>query len=175
MTHFSNLQQRLSWPGLPVAMPLVVATVVALAPAAAVAASASTTFSVTATVVDACSVSATNLAFGAYDPAATTDKTATSTISVQCSLGTAYTISLDNGGNASGSTRRMASGANRLSYEMYRDVGNSLIFGTVANLLGVSGVGTGVAVPTTVYGVIPKSQSVGTGSYADQITVTIEY
>ncbi len=155
------------------------AALVLLASAAAFSAqaagSATASFSVTATVVDACSVSATDLTFGSYDPGAVADKTASSTVSVRCSLGTPYAISLNNGSNASGATRRMASGGNHLSYEMYRDPGASLVFGTVANLLGVSGIGTGLSAPTVLYGVIPKSQNVATGSYADQVMVTVDY
>ena len=41
----------------------------------ALAAEATTTFQVTATVADSCLVSATPLAFGAYDPAAALDGT----------------------------------------------------------------------------------------------------
>ena len=113
--------------------------------------------------------------WGTYDPTSATDKNGTSTVSVACSLGTGYTISLNNGAHASGSTRRMTAGGNVLTYQVYRDVGRSLIFGTVADTLGVSGIGTGVAIPTVIYGVIPKTQNVGAGSYSDQITVTIDY
>jgi spore coat protein U-like protein len=142
---------------------------------AAWAASATANFNVTATVLTSCGVSASDLAFGTYDAASATDTTATSTVTVTCSLLTPYTISLDSGSNASGSTRRMGSGASRLSYEIYRDVGMSNVFGTVGALLGVSGVGTGLAVPSTIYGKIPKNQAVIAGSYTDQITVTVDY
>lgn len=139
------------------------------------AATASANFNVTATVATACSVSAADLAFGAYDVASPTDTTATSTISVTCSVLTPYTISLNNGVNATGSTRRMGSGAARLSYEIYRDPAMTGVFGTAAATLGVSGVGTGLVVPTSIYGKIPKNQAVIPGSYADQITVTVDY
>lgn len=142
-------------------------------PAAAV--TASTTFTVTATVVPSCAVSASDLAFGTYDPNSSTDKTATTTISVNCSLGTPYTVSLSNGTNASGSTRRMASGAHRLTYQIYQDIAATLVFGSVADLLGVSGVGIGLAAASTIYGVVPKAQNVNAGSYTDQITVTVDY
>jgi spore coat protein U-like protein len=121
------------------------------------------------------SVSAADLAFGTYDPTAVTDATTTSTINVTCSLLTPYTISLNTGTFASGSARRMGSGASRLGYEIYRDAAQTGIFGTVAATLGVSGVGTGLAIPTTIYGKIPKNQVVTPGSYADQITVTVDY
>ncbi|MFY9513393.1 MAG: spore coat U domain-containing protein [Rubrivivax sp.] len=139
------------------------------------AASATGNFNVTATVQTSCAVSAADLAFGTYDAASATDTTATSTVTVTCSLLTPYNISLDSGTHASGSTRRLGSGASRLSYEIYRDVSMSNVFGTVAALLGVSGVGTGLAAPTTIYGKIPKNQAVVPGSYSDQITVTVDY
>lgn len=138
------------------------------------AATATTTFNVSATVQTSCSVSASDLAFGIYDAASATDTTATSTIAVTCSLATAYTISLNNG-NFYSSTRRMGTGAARLAYDIYRDVGMTGIFGLAASALGVSGIGTGLAVNTTIYGKIPKNQAVAPGSYSDQITVTVEY
>jgi spore coat protein U-like protein len=139
------------------------------------AATATANFNVTALVGTSCSVSAADLAFGTYDPTAVTDATTTSTINVTCSLLTPYTISLNTGTFASGSARRMGSGASRLGYEIYRDAAQTGIFGTVAATLGVSGVGTGLAIPTTIYGKIPKNQVVTPGSYADQITVTVDY
>lgn len=139
------------------------------------AASVSANFNVTATVATSCAVSASDLAFGSYDAAANTDALATSAISVTCSLLTPYAISLDNGTNASGATRRMGSGASRLTYEIFRDVGLTGIFGLATSSLGISGIGTGFAIPSVVYGKIPKNQAVAPGSYTDQITVTVDY
>jgi spore coat protein U-like protein len=155
--------------------PLMLALLLAIAATPATAASTSTSFNVTATVVDACGVSATDLAFGTCDPTSAVDKIGSSTISVTCSLGTVYTVSLNDGVNAAGGVRRMASGANRLGYQLYRDAAHLLIFGTLANLLNASGVGTGLVTPFTVFGKVPKAQNVATGSYSDQITVTIDY
>jgi spore coat protein U-like protein len=156
---------------------LVVSSAVCLVatPCVALAATATANFNVTALVATSCAVSAADLAFGTYDPAAATDTLATSNITINCSLLMPYTISLNSGSYASGSTRRMGSSSSRLTYEIYRDVANTGIFGTVAATLGVSGVGTGAAVPTTIYGKIPKNQAVTPGSYADQITVTVDY
>ena len=161
--------------GRTTARALVTAAALAGAPAMASAASTSATFTVTATVVDACSVSATNLAFGTYNPNLPTDTAATSTLSVNCTLGTPYTVSLDSGAHALGSSRRMASGSNRLAYELYRDAAATLVFGTLAGALNVSGVGLGVAASHTVYGVIPKGQAAASGSYTDTVTVTVDY
>jgi spore coat protein U-like protein len=158
----------LAWTLMPMAL------VLGAAPAAW-AASATGNFNVTATVQTSCAVSAADLAFGTYDAASATDTQATSTITVTCSLLTPYTVSLNGGSYASGSARRLGSGTARLGYEIYRDVGMTNIFGTVAATLGVSGIGTGLAVPTTIYGKIPKNQAVVPGSYSDQITVTVDY
>ena len=149
------------------------ALLAAVQPAAA--ASTTTTFNVSATVQTSCSVSAADLAFGTYDVAAATDTLATSTVTVTCSLLTPYTISMSGGTYASGSTRRLGAGSSRLTYEIYRDVTMTNIFGTVAASLGVSAVGTGLSVPFTLYGKIPKTQAVVPGSYSDQITVTVDY
>jgi spore coat protein U-like protein len=146
-----------------------------LLPASCLAASTTTTFNVTATVQTSCAVSAADLAFGNYDAASATDTTATSTVTVTCSLLTPYTISMDGGQYASGSTRRLGTGANRLTYEVYRDPTMTNVFGTVAATLGVTGVGTGFSAPTIIYGKIPKNQAVVPGSYSDQITVTVDY
>ncbi|WP_394788043.1 spore coat U domain-containing protein [Rhodoferax sp.] len=152
-----------------------VGVVIALSPKLTHAATATANFNVTATVATSCAVSATDLAFGTYSESTATDATTTSTISVNCTLLTPYTISLNSGNYASGSTRRMGSGTSRLTYEIYRDPAMTGIFGTVAALLGVSGVGTGLAIPNTIYGKIPKNQNVTPGSYLDQITVTVDY
>ena len=146
-----------------------------LSPQQAGAASATASFNVTVTVLTSCAVSAADLAFGTYDAATATDHTGNTTISVTCSLLTPYTLSMNTGSNAQGSTRRMGSGTARLAYEVYRDAAMTNVFGTAAAAAGISGVGTGFAVPTTIYGKIPKNQAVVAGNYADALTVTIDY
>src|SRR5215469_5334034 len=56
-----------------------------------------TSFTVSATVLKTCSVAATNLGFGNYVPGSGVVPTATSTISVNCSKGTGFTVALDKG------------------------------------------------------------------------------
>jgi len=41
-------------------------------------------------------------------------------VAVTCTKGSVYSVGINNGSNASGSVRRMASGNNRLSYEIYK-------------------------------------------------------
>ena len=133
------------------------------------------TFSVTAPVTPICSVTAGSLGFGPYTAAAAT--LAVAAVSVNCSSGGTYQVSLGAGANASGGTRRMAGPASSyLSYQLFRDSARTLAWGD-GTALGarVSGTGSGAAQTLTVYGRIPAGQSVAAGSYADSVLVPVEY
>jgi len=141
-----------------------------LAAVPAGAANTSTTFTVSATVVATCSVSASNLAFGSYTGTGNTDQT--TTVTVTCGNGTGYSVALNDGANASGSTRRMANGSNYLAYELYSDSGRTTVWNAAAP---VAGTGNGGAQTLTVYGRIPTGQSVPAGAYTDTVQVTVTY
>jgi len=143
------------------------------------AATTTTTFQVTATVNAACSVSATDMVFGVYDPSAAANVN-TSTVTVTCTKATAYDIGL-NAGIATGATvttRQMkhATLADLINYFLYSDSGRTTNWG---NTVGVDTVNvasaTGAAENHTVYGRVPTGQYVSAGSYADTITVTVTY
>lgn len=149
----------------------------ALSLQAANAATTTTTFQVTATVGSACTVAAADLGFGAYNPLSPIATSATTTITVQCTLLSAYTIGL-NAGTGSGATaavRKMTKSADTLNYSLYQDPVHLLVWGETIGTDTVAGVGTGLAVPHVVYGQIPASQNVNTGAYADTITVSVNY
>jgi spore coat protein U-like protein len=136
------------------------------------AATATTTFNVTATVPTSCSVSAGgDLAFGSYTG---TQIDATTTVSITCTNGTAYTAGLDDGLNYSAPNRRMANGTAYLNYELYSDSGRTTRWGNATGSW-VSDTGTGSAQSKTVYGRLAGSQTLVVGSYTDTITVTITY
>ena len=80
---------------------------------AANALQATTTFSVTATVVSNCTIAATNLSFGNYDPLSASPNNATGTVTITCTKSAASTIGMDNGANFA-VTRNMKSGAGDL-------------------------------------------------------------
>ena len=100
----------------------------------------------------------------------------TSVITVRCPLNTSWTLGLNNGINAAGTTRRMRSGTQYVTYELYRNAARTLRWGSTAGQL-VTGTGAGVANPvnTTVYGRVPVQAMVPGGSYADTVTVTLTY
>ncbi|MDH1867236.1 spore coat U domain-containing protein [Pseudomonas chengduensis] len=142
------------------------------------AATATTTFQVTATVAASCLVSATDLNFGAYNPLAGA-LDGTSTITATCTAQTPYTIGLDAGLNAGGTTTRRMIGDDTattlLSYELYSDTTRSAIWGAPGGATVAQSALTGGALNYTVYGRIPASQYVPAASYADTVTVTVTY
>ena len=144
------------------------AGLIAAASGSAFAADETTTFDVTATV------SAADLAFGNYDRVLGT--LGTTTITSNCTLATPYTLSLDFGGAANVSSRVMdGPNSETLSYQLTQDVAGLIPWGTVADGDEVSLLGTGLDIPTVVYGQIPSGQNVEAGSYSDTITVTLTY
>lgn len=142
------------------------------------AASASTalgSLSISATVVAACSVTGSPLAFGNYS-ASQVDQT--TTLSVLCTSGTTYTIALDAGIGASATTsiRKMTGPASAtLNYTLARDAGHSNNWGNATGTDTAAGTGNGLSQSINVYGRIAAGQLSGTGSYTDTVTVTLTY
>jgi spore coat protein U-like protein len=157
------------------------AAVLASASAGYAANPATTTFVVSATVLKSCTVGATALTFPNYTPGSG-GVAGTSTISVNCTKGTGYTVAL-NGGTTTGGTiaqRLMANGANTLEYNLYTTLGGSTIFGDGTTGVTEAGTGTGIAASSAfnVYGTLPDStnnQAAVPGAYTDTITVTVNY
>ncbi|KKO43884.1 spore coat protein, partial [Arsukibacterium sp. MJ3] len=133
---------------------------------------------VTATVEDTCSISATNLAFGLYDPAAD-HVNGTSTITATCTENTTYDIGLDAGvhsASATTTTRAMRAGSSDyLDYELYQDSNRDTVWGNVIDTNTLQKTSPGGDEIHTVFGRIPGGQFVPAGSYSDTITVTITY
>lgn len=132
---------------------------------AAHAATATTNFNVTANVTASCSVIATDLAFGAYDPVVLKDST--STITVTCTNTTPYSVDV----GATPATRTMSGpGGATLNYGMYNDAPRTVPFGVTG------AVGTGLGQVYNVYGRIPAGQFGATpGAYSAVVNVTVTY
>lgn len=133
-----------------------------------------------------CTVGATSVAFGAYNPASGTALDSTGTITVNCttSLGLGLLVSWDillsTGGSGGYAPRRLQSGANTLSYNLYNSSAYSSVWGdTTASTVKVSDNATvviaGISKQYTMYGRIPALQNVAAGTYTDTITVTLNY
>jgi spore coat protein U-like protein len=122
-----------------------------------------------------CSVSATTLGFGTYIQTAASLSTAA--VTVHCTSGAAYQVSLGGGNNLLAGTRRMAGPvAARLSYTLYSDPARTVAWGD-GTALGAKRAGSGGGAPQalTVYGTIPAGQAPSPGAYADSVVVTVEY
>lgn len=138
------------------------------------AGTATATFQVTATVQATCTISATNLSFGTYTGAQTD---ATSTVSVTCTNGSAWSIGLSPGTcpGATVTTRCMLNGAAQLNYALFRDAARTLNWGQTVGTDVLTGTGNGSAQANTVYGRIPSGQFPTPGAYADTITATVTF
>jgi spore coat protein U-like protein len=78
-----------------------------------------------------CSVSATNVTFGVYDPLSVTGLSSTGSVTATCLnvLPTPITIALSTGSSGSYAARRMQSGANTLTYNLYLNAAETQIWG----------------------------------------------
>jgi spore coat protein U-like protein len=155
------------------------ALLAALAPAPAFAATTSTTLNVDATVTANCSVSSSALSFGNVNPLSGSDVDAAGGISVTCTSGTDWeaTAGVGSGSGASFADRRMTSGANLLSYNIYTDAARANVWGDgTGGTATIADTGTGAVQNVTVYGRVPSGQtSVPPGGYADTVAVTVTY
>lgn len=146
----------------------------------AVAASATGSFNVTTTVIDVCAVATSDLGFGTYNPIGGAALDGTTTITVTCTLGTPYNVQLDAGAHGGGSVnarkmQRTSGGTETMNYSLYRNAGRTQNWGETDNTDTLSATGTGLTQDHTVYGRIPASENVPTGSYSDTVNVTVSY
>lgn len=143
--------------------------------------SSSVTFTITTIVQAECTVATAPVAFGNYDPVfanAAAPLDSTGSIAVYCTPGTVGTVSLGNGANSAGGSRRMAGPAGSfLDYGLYTDAARSSIWSISPNT--VSGTSTSRFVPInggmTVFGRIPGAQDPVVGSYTDTVQATVNY
>ena len=139
---------------------------------------AQTTFRVTARVNAVCEVTSNDLAFGTYNPKASSPHQVSSMVRATCTPGATYQVGL-NEGTSPGATinqRKMVSGSNTLNYQLYSDSARSAIWGNTPGTDTVTPPpGTGLSQDLPVYGTIPPAQSAAVGDYTDTITVRVYY
>ncbi len=132
-----------------------------------------------------CSVQASAVDFGVYDPFALTPTDSVGTITVQCSGFTgesiAYRISIGTGSSGVFAPRTMTDGTTwRLTYNLYTGASRTLIWGdgtgsSRAVSDGYALPGRGISRSYPVYGRIPGRQNVAPGAYADTLVITLDY
>ena len=133
-------------------------------------------FTIQARNTGSCAVTAADMNFGTLGTL-TTNYDATSSISVTCTTAAQYQVGLNGGltGATDPTQRKMALGAEQITYGLYQDAARSTAWGDTLNVNTVSGTGTGSAQSLTVYGRIPPQTTPTAGTYSDTIVVTVTY
>jgi spore coat protein U-like protein len=134
----------------------------------------SATIDVTATVQPSCTIFANDLLFQITNFSKKNSYTGRTTLSLLCTKGTSFSIGLDKGSSpaATITNRKMKNRASYLNYSLYRDVGNSLLWGNSQGST-LAGIATGERQTFTVYAKIPSGQKSEPGKYLDNINVVV--
>ena len=145
-----------------------------------------TSFNVTATVINDCTISSTNIAFGNYDPTSAATVAAQGAVSAKCTKGDAVSVALDQGKNPAGTStaavpaRQMVNGTNLLPYHIYIAASPSTTeWGT--GTLGTNepaaqtSASVNAALTFTTYGSLPAGADVPAGAYSDTVTATVTF
>lgn len=97
-------------------------------------------------------------------------------IVMECSDGTSFSITLDNGQHFAGGTRSMVNGSNAsvlLNYTLYQNAARTVPWTTSSAL---SSTANGSPTTFNIYGRIPGGQSsISAGSYTDTVAVVITW
>jgi spore coat protein U-like protein len=151
----------------------------------AVAGTATANMTVTATVANTCTIATvTNVSFGTIPGYFTSAINATTNgeISVQCTSGDSYNITIGTGAHSTVNFRQMADSTATyfIEYVLYSDSGFSTKWGNNTTQFGnaVLGTGTGSVQLYTVYAQIPiqaLTPAPIAASYTDTVLITITY
>jgi spore coat protein U-like protein len=130
-------------------------------------------------LVSNCTVSATDLNFGAYSPNQQAPLQGQSTIVLVCGGPVTAEVSLDagTGPGASTNNRRMeqVAGSDRLDYDLFQDPGRTIHWGSRSGTDTLEVQTTGPTLTIPVYGKVPGGQRAREGTYNDSITVRVTY
>jgi spore coat protein U domain-containing protein, fimbrial subunit CupE1/2/3/6 len=145
------------------------------------AATSAAPISVSATVIAACTLGTSTLAFGTFTPGGSA-LNANGSLIITCTNGDHYTIAL-NAGLGSGATipvrvlTKLAAPTGTLRYTIYTTTARTTVWGNGISGSTVTGTGTGVAQTLTVPGTIFAGQG-GTatpGNYTDSVMITVTF
>jgi spore coat protein U-like protein len=121
-----------------------------------------------------CDIATNAMNFSIYDPSLPYDNSAVGTIGISCNLPLFLQISLIT--NDSCTQRYLRSGVNRLAYNLYQDSGHNIVWGSLNPICGQVLTTTAIFQSQfSVYGVIPRMQSVRAGTYSDVVTIQVNF
>lgn len=146
-----------------------VASLAATATNAANGLSDTTSFQVKLNITESCEFEdKTDINFDTLPRSLGAKNQATSNLSVNCTLGTPYTISLA----GSGQMKNQAGSASVVPYSLYQDANYQTAWDKQSLL---SKTGTGRVESHTVYAQLSGNTNVEAGDYADTVTATVNY
>jgi spore coat protein U-like protein len=130
----------------------------------------------------ACTISATGVAFGNYDPQSLSPDDSTGSVNVDCkSTDPAPNVALSAGLSGSYAPRAMTGGSYSLPYNLYTTTARNIVWGdgtsgtVTLTLSGGTSSGGRRLYSQSVYGRIPAGRNVGAGSYSDTIILTVTW
>ena len=148
------------------------------APACTVGQSSSFSFTAQATVTNNCFINTTTLAFGANNRVLTSAVRAQSTLSVQCTAGNPYSISLNGGsvaGNPAARKMRNALTGETIAYELSNGLDGVLWGDGALGTATLTGTGNGAQQVLQVYGRVLAQKTPSPGEYRDTVTATVYF
>lgn len=136
---------------------------------------ATRSLTISLTVNNDCTITAPQVNFGTA-PLVASFGTVSQNISLLCTKNMTYTVGLSAGGYASGGRRQMASGANRLAYDIFK--ADNSVWGSVgtarANGPAVADGATTQTIPYTAR-VYTDQATPAAGTYADTVVVDVSF
>lgn len=139
------------------------------------------TFTVTLVLTNDCTtITAPNVSFGSA-PLVGSFSTVQQTINVVCSKGSTYTVGLSNGSYYSGTTRQMASGTNRLAYDIYKGTTTTSRWGPTGTDRWSSTTSTSLNADTLTRNftytaqILTSQNTPAAGSYTDSVVVDLSF
>jgi spore coat protein U-like protein len=150
-----------------------------IAPTCASLATSNGTFSFTntATVINNCTITTTNMGFTASGVLKSA-LSASSSITTRCTNGDSWRIALNGGSSGNVAARQMqrVGGGGAVNYQLYSDSSFTTAWGDgTGGTSMVTGTGTGNQQVISVFGRVPAQTTPQPGSYSDTITATITF
>lgn len=164
-----------------IVLKLVAFSMVWCAPSLCMAAIATANLSVSLTLTSICVVAATPLAFGTAAGNFSSNIDQTATLTVTCTGGTSYSVTLGDGSYPTGSgqsaQRRMrgVTPTNFVNYDLYVDSGRTTPWVGTTTQTGAPTVSTGLPDLYTVYGRVPPQTGLAFDVFSDVVVVTVTY
>lgn len=135
-----------------------------------------TPFNANVTVINNCTIAATNITFATQSALASPVDSA-GQLMVQCTQNDAYRVSLSGGLLGTVTSRSMTGiSGNSVSYQLYLDSGYATIWGDgTSGTSQLTGVGSGLVQFIPIYARVPAQSTPAPGVYTDTVTATIQF